>query len=214
MNIATITIDEQSDEIIAGARSYIYRSLAEAFSYPSDAFCEDLLSGGWAQRLDSLTEHLPYVLTTWGDEWMGSATAESLQSGYISTIEVGAGKPYCPLYEGSHRSGRMKLMEDLVRFYEHFGLKIQPGDQPDHVCAELEFMHYMCFKEAAAYARGDPVADLRRAQRDFLDRHLCRWLPRVRRRMEGADGLPAFYGRAAGFAEEVCRRDLEWLRST
>src|SRR3990172_870421 len=111
---------------------------------------------------------------------------EVLQQGYVSTFEVGIGRPYCPLYEGSHRSGRIKLMEDLVRFYEHFGLIARPGDHPDHLSAELEFMHYLAFKEAAALAHVGPVPDLQRAQRDFLDRHLCKWLPRVRERLLSA----------------------------
>jgi len=107
----------------------------------------------------------------------------------------------------------MKLMEDLVRFYEYFGLRIQPGDHPDHLCAELEFMHYMAFKEAAALAHADPVADVRRAQRDFLDRHLCRWLPRIRSRLQSARDLPSFYLFAAELAEDFCRRDIAWLKA-
>ena len=212
MTIATITIDERSDEIAAGARSYVYRLLADSFSYPTDGFCADLISGEWARRLSTLAPRLPFELTGVGDAPVLDATPEALQAGYVSTIEVGAGRPYCPLYEGSHRSGRMKLMEELVRFYEHFGLKTEVGDHPDHLCAELEFMHYMAFKEAALQARANPVADIRRAQRDFLERHLCRWLPRVRSRLQSARGLSPFYCFTAALAEEFCRLDLAWLK--
>ena len=41
MTIATITLEHQGDELAAGARSYIYRMLATAFSYPTDGFCEE-----------------------------------------------------------------------------------------------------------------------------------------------------------------------------
>ena len=212
MTIATITIAERGDELAAGARSYVYRLLAESFSFPTDAFCADLISGEWAGRLSALASRLPFELTSVGDASALDATPEALQAGYVSTIEVGAGRPYCPLYEGSHRSGRMKLMEELVRFYEHFGLKSQAGDHPDHLCAELEFMHYMAFKEAALQAHGDPAGDIRRAQRDFLERHLCRWLPRVRSRLQSAHGLSPFYCFVAGLAQEFCRLDLTWLK--
>ena len=213
MTIATITIDQRGRELAAGARSYVYRLLADSFSYPTDAFCADLISGEWACRLSALASNLPFELTGVGDVSAPEATPEALQAGYVSTIEVGAGRPYCPLYEGSHRSGRMKLMEDLVRFYEHFGLKAEVGDHPDHLCAELEFMHYLAFKEAAMQARADPTEDVRRAQRDFLERHLCRWLPRVRSRLESARNLSPFYVTAARLAEEFCRRDLAWLKT-
>jgi DMSO reductase family type II enzyme chaperone len=137
---------------------------------------------------------------------------DDLQQSYVSTFEVGIGRPFCPLYEGSFRSGRMKLMEDLVRFYEHFGLRPEAGDHPDHLCAELEFMHYLAFKEALRETVHEPVDDLRRAQRDFLDRHLCRWIPRLRARLKEAADLPDFYVLVSELADEFCRRDLPWLR--
>jgi DMSO reductase family type II enzyme chaperone len=209
MTIATLTIDHQGKDLAAGARSYMYRMLATAFSYPT----EGLASGEWSRQLTALAQHLPFSLSLPGEEATGEEVTEGLQQGYVSTFEVGTGRPYCPLYEGSHRSGRMKLMEDLVRFYEHFGLMTQPGDHPDHLAAELEFMHYMAFKEAAARAHSDPVLDVQRAQRDFLDRHLCKWLPRVRERLRSARELPAFYLVAAELTEEFCRRDLAWLKT-
>jgi DMSO reductase family type II enzyme chaperone len=213
VTVATITIEEQGAEIVAGARSAVYGQLVRSFSFPTDSFCRDLVSGDWTDALSRATRHLPYDIETNELVALPSATAGALQSGYVSTIEVGTGKPYCPLYEGSHRSGRMKLMEDLVRFYEHFGLKIEAGDHPDHLCAELEFMHYLTFKEAAIQARSEPVADIRRAQRDFLERHLCRWLPRVRSRLESAPDLPSFYPAVARLAEEFCRKDFAWLKA-
>jgi DMSO reductase family type II enzyme chaperone len=187
--------------------------LSTAFSYPTDVFCEELASGEWPRQLFALTQHLPFELSTATETLPGEPASEKLlQESYVSIFEVGTGRPYCPLYEGSHRSGRMKLMEDLVRFYEHFGLITQPGDHPDHLSAELEFMHYMAFKEAAALAHSDPVPDVQLAQRDFLNRHLCKWLPRVRERLLSARELPAFYLFAAGLTEEFCRRDLAWLK--
>jgi DMSO reductase family type II enzyme chaperone len=106
----------------------------------------------------------------------------------------------------------MKLMEELVRFYEHFGLQTNAGDHPDHVSAELEFMHYLAFKETAAIAHQQDVPDLRRAQRDFLERHLCRWLPRLSRRIASAAGAPAFYTGVAALADGFARADLGYLR--
>jgi DMSO reductase family type II enzyme chaperone len=106
----------------------------------------------------------------------------------------------------------MKLMEDLVRFYEHFGIRAQPGDHPDHLSTELEFMHYLCFKEAAAASHGKDPAPLVRAETDFLGRHLCRWLPRVAQRLEGLPERPPLYPDLARIAEQFCRSDLRTLK--
>jgi DMSO reductase family type II enzyme chaperone len=211
MTIATMEIKHDGRELAAGARSYAYRLLATAFSYPTDGLCTDLATGEWSRQLSALSHHLPFDLSAAVPPT--AENTEALRQGYVSVFEVGTGRPYCPLYEGSHRSGRMKLMEDLVRFYEYFGLITQPGDHPDHLAAELEFMHYMAFKEAAAHAHDDPVPDLQKAQRDFLDRHLCKWLPRVRERLQSARELPAFYLQIASLAEELCRLDLAWLKA-
>jgi TorA maturation chaperone TorD len=73
-------------------------------------------------------------------------------------------------------------------------------------------MHYMAFKEAAALAHHDPVSEVRLAQRDFLARHLCKWLPRLRARLANAAGSPPFYTFAVDVAAEFCRSDLAWLK--
>jgi TorA maturation chaperone TorD len=74
-------------------------------------------------------------------------------------------------------------------------------------------MHYLAFKEAAALAHNDPVADVRLAQRDFLGRHLCRWLPRVRARLQSGSDVPQFYVYALDLTTTFCQSDLDWLKA-
>lgn len=204
MTIASISLTHGEPELLAGARSYIYQLFAGAFAFPDDRLCEQLASGAWFENLAALSRHLPHQLAL---EPPPEVVPDALREAYVSVFEVGPGKPYCPLYEGSHRSGRMKLMEELVRFYEHFGLRTAAGDHPDHLCTELEFMHYLAFKEAAAAAHGDDVAGLRLAQHDLLDRHLCRWLPRLSKRLAGAPALPSFYLYLVQLVDTFCRED-------
>ncbi len=208
MTIASLTV-EDGPQLQAGARSACYRWLAKAFSFPDLELRTAITSGEGEESWRDAAQNLPFELPA---DDVEDTAVDGLEEGYIGVFEVGPGRPFCPLYEGSHRSGRMKLMEDIVRFYEHFGLRAAPEDQPDHLCAELDFMHYMSFKEAAALAHGDSAADLKRAQRDFLDRHLCQWLPRFLTRLESSDRAPGFYRRQAVRAVEFCRRDLAWLK--
>jgi DMSO reductase family type II enzyme chaperone len=211
--MTTIHLDglRAGDESAAGARSSVYRCLATAFSFPTSEVSEAFASGRFLEELLVAATALPFPLPT--DEGLRADTAlthEGLQQEYIRLFEVGPGRPPCPLYEGSHRRGRMKNMEELVRFYEHFGLRHEGEDLPDHLCAELEFVHYLAFKEAAALQAGADSLPYRLAQRDFLRRHLNRWLPRLRRRLEQLEP-PILYLSLARLAEEVCSRDARSL---
>ncbi len=203
------------EELAAAARSSLYRRLAEAFGFPTPGLVDAVASRRFLIELLSEASNLPFdlVLGAEAEAALGDAASshEELQQEYIRLFEVGPGRPPCPLYEGSHRSGRLKIMEELVRFYEHFGLRPQPGDQPDHVCAEMEFMHYLAFKEAAALSSDGRTEAFILGQRDFLGRHLCRWLPRLRGRLEGLEP-PPFYRALASVADEFAARDLVALK--
>jgi DMSO reductase family type II enzyme chaperone len=93
----------------------------------------------------------------------------------------------------------MKTMEEAVRFYHHFGLNLSedPRELPDHLTTQLEFLHYLAFRETQALQeQGDP-GPYRRAQRDFVARHPGRWVPRLRERIESQEPAP-FFGALTG----------------
>ena len=80
----------------------------------------------------------------------------------------------------------MKTMEEAVRFYNHFGLSLaeNPHELPDHLITELEFLHFLAFREAETIEQGGDPGAFRRAQRDFVTRHPGRWVPRLRAKLE------------------------------
>ena len=200
------------EELAAAARSAVYRCLAEAFAFPTPELSDAVASGRFSNELLDASAELPFPPP--GIESMQALpgmTRDDLAGEYIRLFDVGPGGPPCPLYEGSHRRGRPKIMEELVRFYEHFGLRHQEGDLPDHLCAELEFMHFLAFKQAAALSTGADPEPCRLAQRDFLNRHLNRWLPRLRARLEQLQP-PPFYLWLVRLAEEICHQDAAYLR--
>ena len=88
----------------------------------------------------------------------------------------------------------MKVMEDATRFYNYFGLRLagELRELPDHITTELEFLHYLTFREAQIRQQGQDPSSLLRAERDFLARHLCRWVPRLQARLAKQDTLPFF----------------------
>jgi DMSO reductase family type II enzyme chaperone len=148
----------------------------------------------------------------------GESAAEALAKAYGGLFEVGSGSPPVPLREG-HAEGRPEsTREELVRYYDFFGYALRPGLEwrPDHLSVELEFVHFLAFRQARAE---DAASGLALGQRDFVERHLLSWVPaaleRLEARLAGADP-----GAAELWYLEVVRalagflvRDAERLRS-
>jgi DMSO reductase family type II enzyme chaperone len=200
-----------ADEVAAGARASLYVLLANALSYPTPELARALTSGTLHEELEALAPSLPFSLQIGlVQPAVPGPSPEVVEQEYLRLFEVGPGRPPCPPYEGSHRRGRQEIMEDLVRFYEHFGVRHQPGDLPDHLCTELEFLHYLAFKEAADLQSGGDVQSYVLAQRDFLARHPVLWLASLRSKLEHMQALPLYISQVQ-FVEDACSKDLAFL---
>jgi DMSO reductase family type II enzyme chaperone len=200
------------------ARSALYSLLSRCLAVPDEAFHASLTDGSLAREFSVVIAALPYPLAGPEPAPPGIPGFIELQSGYIAFFEVGPKGPACPLYEGSFRNdrGRKAVMEGLLRFYHHFGLKLseRARELPDHLSAELEFMHYLSFLEAGIRARGaEGWKDMVLAQRDFLERHLAAWTPELARRA-GKRGAPPVQGPMLTFLNAFVRADLNHLKET
>lgn len=93
----------------------------------------------------------------------------------------------CPPYEGeyqlAHIFQKSQCLADLMGFYRAFGLDLAGNfhDRADHLCAELEFIQWLCLKEAHVLAKANNTTDehvtlCRNTQSKFLDEHLGRWV--------------------------------------
>jgi DMSO reductase family type II enzyme chaperone len=158
-------------------------------------------------------EPLAYDFASALDGLVGSGEYVDFQADYLRLFEVGLGIPPCPLYAGIYRGGRKSVMEELTRFYNYFGLSVEQGkgELPDHISTELEFMHFLAYKELAALARREDAAPYRRAQADFLERQLVSWLPALEARLAGLNP-PPFYVALAWLASGLSRTELAVLR--
>jgi DMSO reductase family type II enzyme chaperone len=194
---------ESADARAAAGRSRLYQLLALAFAFPDQDLYDAVRDGSFATVLDTTCAELPYSMA-------GSVTAElraapdsyvDFESEYIGLFDVGAAGPPCPLYGGVYIGDRMKVMEDATRFYNFFHLRLSPQmrELPDHITTELEFLHYLTFREAEARQAGLDPSSLLRAERDFLARHLCKWLPRLQVRLAKQSARP-FFPALVGFA--------------
>lgn len=203
------------DEATAAARSRLYRLLADGFAYPDRDLFGILKTSRYrddtAETCRILSDDLEPAL----DGLVASGEYTDFQAEYLRLFEVGLGIPPCPLYGGIYRGGRKAVMEELIRFYNFFGLSVEQGagELPDHLTTELEFMHFLAFKELAALQRKEDATPYRRAQADFLERQLASWLPALDARLQGL-GSPPFYAALISVTSAVVQGELASLRRT
>lgn len=161
-------MNAQTDE--AGVLAGGYLAMAQLFSYPNELTWQRLVGHG---LIEAAFSH------------------EALEAEYLAAFELGRTASAVPLYEGMHRGGqgREGILEDLLRFYEFFDVKLSETDRefPDHLVTELEFLAWLCLQEQAARCEGRDARPFLRAARDFLDRHLAAWLPEFGRKLQSTD---------------------------
>ena len=189
-------------EHTAAARSRLYQLLAIACGFPDEDFFAAVCDGSFAGLLAQTCAALPYDLAAVASELRGAGGSYAdFESEYIRLFDVGPAGPPCPLYGGVYAGDRMKTMEDATRFYNFFQLRLAPQvrELPDHITTELEFLHYLTFREVEARQQGVDPSPLLRATRDFLARHLCKWVPRLQARL-AKQTTYAFFPALVGFA--------------
>jgi DMSO reductase family type II enzyme chaperone len=201
--------------ITAAAHSGLYRMLADGFLYPDSDSFDDMKTGRFRDSIAETCEALPYALDTAFDGLVVSGDYVDFQAEYLRIFEVGQGMPPCPLYSGLYRGGRKAVMEEMARFYSYFGLSIEhgSGELPDHLSTELEFMHFLAFKELSALDQQKDSAPYQRAQADFLERQLMSWLPALEQRLEGLEP-PTFYTALAWLTSALARAHFAALDGT
>lgn len=153
-------------------RGVIYRLFAESFREPNPTF---LMPSELEMLLAELSnvEEIPLPPMPLSDPnlEMSSVFGHNLS-------------PDVPPYETHY--GKLDVfrstqkLADLSGFYRAFGLEPHQGDRrPDHLPIELEFISFLCLKEALAIEREElPKAEIsRNARLKFLSEHLCQWIP-------------------------------------
>lgn len=198
----------------AAARSRVYKLLALGFAFPDRDLFDAIRDGAFADALDAAHGALPWASPALAGRDLarpGDAFAD-FEAEYIRLFDVGAGGAPCPLYGGVYVGDRMKVMEETIRFYDLFHLRPEPQlrEMPDHVTTELEFLHYLTFREAGRRAAGDDPTPLVRAARDFLERHPRRWLPVLHDRLRRQETLP-FFPALVAHAVGYVRADHQYL---
>ncbi|NJD65815.1 MAG: hypothetical protein FIB00_11335 [Chloroflexi bacterium] len=194
------------------ARLGVYQALARLLAFPDADSHEVAATGGWPERLAHDAKLLAFPFDFGSASIDGSVSQEDFQAEYLRLFEIGdASGPAASLHGGAYTGDRTKRLEEVVRFYEYFGLKASAEDPrpADHLATELEFMKFLTLKEATS-ASPRLQASFRRAQQDFLERQLLPWLPELVRRTTDLSPMP-FWGWAVTTADDFVRTDAAAL---
>lgn len=201
----------------AAARAGLYRLFALAFAHPERVMLDAIRSG---DLQDALAACAAAAGTPIGAVPAGDLPDREIETAYLELFEMGKdGATVCALREGSHvgytceerfldsAGGMPTLLEDLLRFYHFFGLRLSrdPARKlpPDHVVCQFEMLSRLCDREGDAALSPAQLEGCRRAQQDFLHRHLLSWWPQAVRRLRSvqrAERAHAFYLALAALA--------------
>lgn len=65
----------------------------------------------------------------------------------------------------------------VAELYRRFGLRVCNNEPPDHIAFELDFMRFLCEKEAIQWRTSDDALELLKEEYHFLSEHLAKWVP-------------------------------------
>jgi TorA maturation chaperone TorD len=136
---------------------------------------------------------------------------------------VGPGHIPCAPYESVHRKDRPAFERGLVmgpstaevrRAYLAAGLDVSKNytDLPDHIAAEMEFMHFLCGEESRFEREGNlqEAARMRSVQAEFHKNHLEPWVADFADCILRSTTSP-FYKASANLLKQFAKREADYL---
>ena len=195
-------------------RSEIYKLLAECY-YPPEKILFD--------KIKPLDKKFKMVCLQ-DIEWSGKSIlkADSIEDLTVEHARLFMGPysllapPYGSIYMEPERRIMGNSTMDVIRRYQQSGLAMAEDfkDSPDHIAAELEFMHFLIYKELEASNEGDDTSVYTNllSQQSFLTDHLGAWVSEfVGKVMENAK--TTFYQNLARATETFIKDDYQNLTS-
>jgi TorA maturation chaperone TorD len=171
------------------ARGMTYKLLAECYYPPVEATLHSVKQLG--RSLRAVCPPAAEAADRMEADWLTHEAIDELAIDH-ARLFVGPFALLAPPYGSVYLEGERRLMGDSTLAvdycYREFGLEVAAGfnGTPDHIAAELEFMHFLVIKELEALDGGDldRAQQFRRKQGSFLERHLAAWAPVFSRSVE------------------------------
>ena len=176
---------------LASARGRIYGLLGYFFiKHPDEDFISDLFDPRFEEALSELLRQPTItgeigeginLMKSFVEERKGGDKSETLRLIAADRARLlhtrGSGR--FSLCESAYRSDKSAL--EVMETYREEGVKLPEGckEPPDYLGFELDFMRFLCSREAEAWMGGDVdrALELLEKQEKFLREHLDSWIP-------------------------------------
>lgn len=189
------------------SRSKLYLLMSWSYLYPEDdEFLDYLQSGEFVEdgraalsslrgalstpiapeieeTLDTIADHFHAVeewVSSEGVNWEIQDLRDEHRRVFSNVIALDC-PPYETLFGNDHVFGQSYVMGDIAGFYSAFGVQLSQDihERLDHLSVELEFLHFLAYKESYALCHDGPekqktVLD---AEKKFVKEHVGRWVP-------------------------------------
>ncbi|MDR4493558.1 MAG: molecular chaperone [Nitrospirales bacterium] len=134
-------------------------------------------------RINALKTHFETIeewVSTEGENWGIQDLRDEHRRVFSNVIALDC-PPYETLFGNDHVFGQSYVMGDIAGFYSAFGLQLSPDihERLDHLSVELEFMHYLAYKESYAILHDgqEKLQTVIEAEKKFVKEHIGRWVP-------------------------------------
>ena len=200
------------------ARAAVYQLLSQALAYPDDDVVAAMIEVDLPQALEAmaiLPVHLDPELAAFSDQ-LSDTSASELRNLHRQafTHVVSQDCPPCEsFYIAKGIFQETTELADIAGFFKAFGLALAESERVDHISVELEFMHFLTYKEAYAQINHDAAKArfCRDTQRTFVRDHLGRWSLHFARLLDQkASG--GYYSCLASLLKKFVSSELAFLR--
>ncbi|MEK6728107.1 MAG: molecular chaperone TorD family protein [Candidatus Omnitrophota bacterium] len=173
-------------EKVAQERLFAYKMFSAAFNYPDDTF-----------------------LSFFPEE-----NKEKLLPEYDSLFRANEIWLYSTEYLAENEFQRANFLADISGFYRAFGLEIDK-ERPDFLATELEFMHFLIFKQMYALCRNindskEKAAICLDAQKKFFNTYIYPSAKRIAQKVIGKSKA-GFYKRKAIEMLEFLELEMKYM---
>ncbi len=167
-------------------RSMVYKELSLLYIYPDRSIFDEIITTekDFSVVIEELYSKCAFTYTDYVRELLLSVKELSVDEAQAEYVRLFDYNPLCPPYESSYvklEKGSPAILHSVLKnFYNTFGLNpsqsfIEPAD---HITVELEFMHFLTFKEGQALENeSEDVERYLMAEKDFFENHLINWVP-------------------------------------
>ena len=218
-------MSNEENEKVEGllASSHLYQFFSNCLFEPDKGLLELLNDKEYMDEVKSCLGEIgnDKLSESFGDlqKQLQSATLDDLLGEYLSTFGSETIAVDCPTYEmffgRSHIFQQTHELADISGFYRAFGLEVSKDDTAnrwDHIAVELEFLHFLTYKQAYAMENHshDQMKVCLKAKKKFLNAHIGKWIQAFAKSVN-KKSPSGVYRQVANLANDFVHVDMEQL---